>query len=801
MNHRHHRSLSSLSLLLFLGALACGPKGGGGGGEPVVLEPGPLQAAAVVRVLDLPVGQPTSGYMQSEALGGQHPLDDPGSAFAEAFPATRGLQSAPTARVVLLDNGHTHLAIVRLDMIYINWELTERVQRLAREQLGLDLEGKLLLNATHTHAAGCRLSQQSLEAPLVNTRPEGERHAWAHGGDTYSEEAMRRVAGNIVDALGAARDALQPAAIGHAFGENLTAARDRRCENDFLYGAGDHDTRVSVIRIDAADSGDPIAVLFQHPMHGTIYGAESRNLSVDAPGHAEYAVEEGFDRPVVAVYLQGAAGDVSPAGDVRGHSDSQAMARVGWDLARTVLELHPTIETRTEIVLDSLERRVATTYDDLGYVGDEFLYDGGMLCNTIYGYCGQEEGILKDDVWCVAPAIEGKGKYATWMAAARIGDLHLITLPGEPLTEVGRRMLANAAEEGATDTLLLGYAMDHDGYILTEDDWLAGGYETTITLWGWRHGDYLLAQGRDLLHELRFGEALDLRPVTPPVFRPVDDPPYAPTASTLAPAVAVDVPATLGRMTEVRFAFHGGDPALGHPEVLLERQAGGGFEPVLTGGWRKVSSLTAGSIPLIYTPTPTPKEAPDAASREHLWEAVWASGPALPAGDYRLRVLGRHQLGGGAEPYELISQTMTVEPSRTLEVDLEVRAGSTLWATLRYPSNAPMGSGLRGSEDWQIGGFPMISPHWAPPFLPVTEGGQSAAPATVAATGTSPLPLNLVFDPSPEPSGRSYGPGEGPGFSALLPPGTGWELTLPAGALTDAHGNTHAAISVSLSAP
>ncbi len=791
--------LALLSLFALL-LVACGS----GKEAPVELIPGPLEASAVIRVLDLPVGHATAGNMQSEALGGVHPLDDPGSAFAEAFPATRGLESTPTARVVLLDNGQTQLVIVRLDMIFTTWELTERVLNLAEERLGLDLRGKLLLNATHTHSAGCRLSQQSLEANLVRTRPPPERHAWAHGGDTYSEESMRRVSGNIIDALEEAHATLRPSAIGYGFGENTTAARDRRCENDYLYGEGDHDTRVTVIRLDEVATGDPIAVLFQYPMHGTVYGSEARNLSVDAPGHAEFAVEAGFDTPMVAFYLQGAAGDVAPNGGPRGHTDSQAMARVGWDLAQTVLALHPTIETQSEIVLDSLDRRVATTFDDLGYVGDEFLYDGGALCNTIYGYCGQTEGILKEDVWCVAGALEGLGKYATWMAAARIGDLHLVTLPGEPVTEVGRRLLAAAAEEGAPDTLVLGYAMDHDGYILTEDDWLAGGYETTITFWGWRHGDYLIAQGKDLLHELHTGEALDLHPVNAQVFRPVTDAPYLPTESLQAPAIIDDAPATLGRMDEVRLAFFGGDPALGHPEVTLEKQGATGFEPVLEGGWRVVSSLRGGKIPLLYTPTPTPKAAPDARGREHYWEAVWASGPALAEGAYRLRVRGRVQVGSEPTPYELFSTTMQISAARNLEVDVAVVAGPGLEIVLRYPSNAPRKSTLPENGDWQIGGFQMRSPRWAPPFLPVTAG-LASAPASVVADGGASTSASFVFQDtgfrSVDPDARRYGPGEGPGFTATLPPAAGWEITLPAGALTDLDGNGNGPLSITLAAP
>ena len=60
-------------------------------------------------------------------------------------------------------------------------------------------------------------------------------------------------------------------------------------------------------------------------------------------------------------------------------------------------------------------------------------------------------------------------------------------------------MVSALAPLGATTVLPVGYAQDHYGYLLEEDDWLRGGYEPTVSAYGWKFGPYLLAQLEDFV--------------------------------------------------------------------------------------------------------------------------------------------------------------------------------------------------------------------------------------------------------------------------------------------------------------
>ena len=767
-----------------LGSVACGSSP-----PPDTTLPAPLKAGAAQRALQLPVGHSTAGYTQSALLSNLNTPDDPGSAFSDIFPATRGVETAPQAKVLVLDNGLARLVVAKIDAIFITAVLTERVLQLAREKLHVELAGKLILQATHTHAAGCRFSRESLSPEALIAQAPAARHALAHGCDTFSQESLERVAGPIVEAIGAAIAQLSPAKLGRASATFTPAAHDRRCENDWITGGADRDARLSVIRVEQTD-GAPIAVLFHHAFHGTMYGGSNRMLSTDAAGHAELEVERQFQRPVVAMFLQGAAGDVSPNGG--DNSGSQAMRWLGGQLAPEVRRLWDQAQTTGSLSLQSREREVPLSHARLGYANKEFHEEGAVLCQALYTPACPGAPLPISQVLCIGPALAGLGKTQTRVLAAKVGDLALLTLPGEPVTAVARGLVEAVKADGAADALVLGYAQDHDGYLLLDQDWLSGGYEPTISFWGWRFGAFITAQSADLFHQLRTGKALaELLPSPKPV-----DPaplPYTPepgASSTVEPAVIADVPTRAERLGELRFSFHGGDPALGTPAVRLQRQEGSGFADVVVNGWIPVDA-ERGEIPLTYAAEPAHKVAPAAAARDHRWEAVYQPPVELPLGSYRLHVTGQARLAGVVKPFDLASRPFEVAPARLL---LEARVaigGGVLRADVQplFPARAPVYAPAP-SDGWQIGQYRYSSGRYAAPFAPAPLPAAAVTAELKRPDGTTAaVQLQPVL--AAAPGGARYAPGEGPALhleTAASAPGH-YQLHLPAGAVVDPLGN------------
>ena len=589
---------------------------------------------------------------------------------------------------------------------------------------------------------------------------------------------------------------MRPATFGYAAGEEDGAASDRRCENDWISGANDHARTLTVLRFDDAETGAPISVLFHYAMHGTVFSEGARMLSVDAPGHAEFALESMFDRPVVAMYLQGAAGDASP--NTHGNDGTQGMTAAGFRLASTTKRLYDGITTTQRTMpLQATERWVPLSHDLLGYAPGEFFEDGAILCfQATTSNCAEPGAIPTSLVPQVCPTrtLPGEGKSQTRLAAARIGPLALLTLPGEPTSAVGRELTNRAKNKGFEHAVVLGYAQDHNGYMLFGDDWLSGGYEPTISLWGWRFSQYAVERSEALLGDLvakrRAQPAIPLPDLAPESYEP-----SAPSASSHPPAIASDVPPHVERFEGVTVAFYGGDAVLGTPEIRLERQsADGGFVPVLTNGWLPVSNLRGAELPLWYAPSPTRRAAPLATSREHRFEVRYEVPRDLPVGSYRLAISGRALVDGTISNYSLASGTFEVGPSQKLSLEgrLVATNGRLHFAgTVLYPEPRPGYAPGPGNER-QVSGFRLTEPRFSAPFAPAL-GGVAVKEAHLE-TVRGDEAIALAFTSSEIPA-DNYAPGDGPGLrgEASAPSEGRCIVTIPAGALTDADGNTNGA--------
>jgi neutral ceramidase len=293
-------------------------------------------------------------------------------------------------------------------------------------------------------------------------------------------------------------------------------------------------------------------------------------------------------------------------------------------------------------------------------------------------------------------------------------DILLAFFPGEPTstyTEQFRRRAA--AELHMTHTIPIGYSQDHQGYLLIPEDWLTGGYEPNINIWGPLQGEHIMegllgAAAQKLLTEQVDpldppGQYPD--PVYPDSPLPENAPDMTPAAGTaltelpahfympikgLAPAVAP--PQRVRRVQDiVQFMWDGGDPGVDLPVVNLEKQnTNGAWEQVHTVAGRPVSSPMHDML-MATTPDPV---VDFTVPQRHVWWVAWQAvahvinRPGLPLGTYRLHVHGKTYAGGArtwpwpSTPYELISPAFEVVPADiTLSLD-----GTTLTGSIDAPA-------------------------------------------------------------------------------------------------------------------
>lgn len=304
-------------------------------------------------------------------------------------------------------------------------------------------------------------------------------------------------------------------------------------------------------------------------------------------------------------------------------------------------------------------------------------------------------------------------------------SLLLLTLPGEPVSLLAET-LAKRSPAGADRTFVVGYAQGHIGYLLGVENWLLGGYEPSINVYGPLEGEWLMERSLDLA-KLAFSPERDdaeaSGPASPgggrfdrlafqtatPAVVPIAKTGKAGTVPSTIPAglfvrtrttppTKAQPEASIARVSgRATFVFYGGDPEEDTPLVTLEREEMPGvFAEVKTRSGRVLGSRGR-DVLLTYTPQPVNAEPGKATG--HLWAVEWQAvgwdrkdkqgvdvALEAPLGRYRFTARGKAE----GKAYTLSSQPFEVAADSAVRVKAS-RALSRLTITPVYP----VGDGFR----------------------------------------------------------------------------------------------------------
>jgi len=728
----------------------------------------PANAATSVRagygsaILPLPIGAPVGGYASRTVGLGAKPLDARPRRFGKSLIPTVGIHDAPRAEAIAIEAGGETVVILRVDAPLLNENtLYELEKKVAPDG---SMRGRIVMSASHSHAAWAGYQPSIILMPGVD-RPKL----------ALAERAVEGLASAVKQAL----DSMQDAKIGVVVEKNFDPGdevnRDRRHDNDDILGPDGNDAGKSkdptlwVLRVDKAD-GTPLAALVDFPIHGTVGGGDNPLVSTDAPGAIARRLSADLGYPVM--HVQGAAGDVSPAGhggrdacpDDYRCLDIPRLEALGARASELISPIIASVETGDKAALEIVTRSfyvgrdaVVTRPDgtELRYAPydpnvEEYVPDGVFLdengkvkspideFNTYAGaaLCGEKTGMgaiaglpgaLNMERYGSCLEIEKGGGLVfgifdvpsdgplplcdtvrTTAAAIRIsgtptGDWLVVTAPGEAVAPFVS-YLRGRSPAGPDHTLFIGYADDHVGYLLTGEDWLAGGYEPSINIWGPLEGEIIIdgileAAKIAWTPELEDPEAgssrfidwqyPDVAPITP-----IETSDHGTVAATMpsvfwpdtaSPDVTVLAPQVSRAVGAARFAWNGGDPALDMPVITIEREAAlGMYEPLVDQKGRPATSYE-GVIVTTYTPEPLDAAAPT----RHIYTATWQPVPpdlfspakpmlpfSLPLGKYRFRVKGKALAASGETPYEIVS-----DPFEVVAAPLSASSSATRGAT------------------------------------------------------------------------------------------------------------------------
>lgn len=647
-------------------------------------QPGQLHAGVGVVSLDYPIGVSMAGY------GGRPGKRTP---YNKALGGSDRVLEHQDVRAVALSTDEDILVVLRLphswSTDYMMTLTALKLQALTvspEHPKGLNFLGKIVSAATHSH------SQPGRYWNLVPATGFG-----VFGYGTFSPEMVNRYTDSAAQAIKAALDDLRPARIGWTIVDDFDPEgrihSDRRGESPHF-----KDGRMLVWRLEDLE-GRAMAGLVNFAIHGT--HMEETWVTGDVAGPIEQVATEKLSaaagHPVPVLFINGNAGDVSPRGDdtvsppwgkiqVVGHR-VWPIFKAAWDAIQTTAEVH----------LEVVHRRIPVSYEHLGYgiETEEFAYADGS--RQVYGafQCVQvsREGDappytpsniscrLNLEAFLGAPVVQFQ---KTVLAAFRLNDLVVTTLPGEPSSWMGaalsEQVEADAAALGFPNVRVMqfGYSMDHHLYLLLEDDWFRGGYEAAQGVWGWREGGYLVRQSRALARQLFTPEKEDNETgIKPTWWWDLPDDTVPPTeGGTAAGTLVADTDDTRrGDLIEIRWA--GGHPGVDLPHATLEIEEGDQWAPALKPGGIPYDNHSGLETLLIY--------GGDYAA-DHTWIIRWELPFDMPTGRYRVRLAGHHFAGGRRQSYEATTSPFRVDPAT-----LVVREASVTDGTVAFKVNYPNG--------------------------------------------------------------------------------------------------------------
>lgn len=363
----------------------------------------------------------------------------PGSA-ASLFEPAAGVHDPVTARALVLDNGATKAAMVKVDTIGLSRPFFDDLAQ-AAQPLGIPKQN-LFIAATHTHSGpGAATKNKLLQIAAA---------------DCYSQPTYKDMMAGITAALTQANAALRPARFGAGSVQESRVSRNRSGR------PGIRDTELGLIKLVDLHGGAPIAAVLSFAVHGTCLDAGNMLFSADLPGQAESAVERLLGGGV-GLFLNGAEGDVKPTQP--GFGGAQVL---GEYLAKSATQLWSTLPTKPWIEIHGSFADEATPPPSFqGCL--PLLGDSSTLCDYLPGV--------------QIPIGQWMPKVLPF-SALRLDDVALATVPGEPITEIGWEIKKAGTEAGHRMTLVVGLANDYMGYVATQAEYGRAEYEGQYTLYG-----------------------------------------------------------------------------------------------------------------------------------------------------------------------------------------------------------------------------------------------------------------------------------------------------------------------------
>ncbi len=420
------------------------------------------------------------------------------------------------AKALVVSDSTKAVAIVDVDSIGFDAEWTKKIIDAIADLTKLPRE-HIRVSCTHTHSG-----PNTFRLPIIT---EGLDLVLG-----YLEGLPQRIAG----AVWQAQQNLRPIRCAAARGScdiNVNR-RVRLPDGQVVIGrnwGGPVDHTVRVVRFDDLDE-NPVATILHYACHPTTMAWENQYVTPDYPGQAKQIVEQQIGG--VCLFLQGATGNIGPrrgfTGDLRVYRRLGKL--LGLEASRIAMEIETlarrerltgVLQSGAPIALyqdepvepelpvlrvcsrslrlplrqfqppEELEAAAAASREELNRLRKEGTQDQIQAATARATQAGMraEQARLH----------HGKTQTDWQLQGIRIGQIALLSIPGEPFTEINQQIVRESPFE---HTLFSGYSNGGFGYMPIAAAFEEGGYEVEISPFAPQAAGIVVHEGLEMLREL-----------------------------------------------------------------------------------------------------------------------------------------------------------------------------------------------------------------------------------------------------------------------------------------------------------
>jgi len=253
---------------------------------------------------------------------------------------------------------------------------------------------------------------------------------------------------------------------------------------------------LGVIRVDDL-AGKPIATVWNFAIHGVCYGPDNMQFSSDIMGLANTLIESKIGG--VAMFINADAGDIDPG---RGMCDPKPSFTGSGLMADAVVSTRASLVTTGNIKMTVQSQTIPFGPTNLNLTLERLLNctHGGPIdiCTfCVIFKCDINEHLYEN--W-----VEQFPKFTALRFDINSISTVVVSMPGEPLLELGWWIRNDTQKLGFNNTLLAGYSNNHMGYFATPNEYDIGGYESELTLWGYDTANMVRAAVKSVATKVAF---------------------------------------------------------------------------------------------------------------------------------------------------------------------------------------------------------------------------------------------------------------------------------------------------------